>query len=101
MSEFAYLRDLTERGEDVDPTDVTRLIHFQPQQTSEDNQQNQTTIIPPDSSTWLPFIFVPLQTERCPRGRGGLYPFGEQGDKIFVPVQIFCPPVFVDVDREV
>ena len=51
MSEFAYLRDLTERGEDVDPTDVARLIHFQPQQTSEDNQQNQTTIIPPDSST--------------------------------------------------
>ena len=51
MSEFAYLRDLTERGEDVDPTDVARLIHFQPQQTSEDNQQNHTTIIPPDSST--------------------------------------------------
>ena len=50
MSEFAYLRDLTERGEDVDPTDVARLIHFQPQQTSEDNQQNHTTTIPPDSS---------------------------------------------------
>ena len=51
MSEFAYLRDLTERGEDVDPTDVARLIHFQPQQTSEDNQQNHTTVVPPDSST--------------------------------------------------
>ena len=51
MSEFAYLRDLTERGEDVDPTDVARLIHFQPQQTSEDNQQNQTTTKPPDPST--------------------------------------------------
>ena len=36
ISEFAYLRDLTERGEDVNLSDVPRLIHFQPQQINED-----------------------------------------------------------------
>ena len=36
ISEFAYLRDLTERGEDVNLSDVPRLIHFQPQQINDD-----------------------------------------------------------------
>ena len=36
ISEFAYMRDLTERGEDVNLSDVPRLIHFQPQQINDD-----------------------------------------------------------------
>jgi hypothetical protein len=50
MSEYAYMRDLTERGIDVDLNTVDQLIYVEPQQIDEEHQQNLSTVIPPEPS---------------------------------------------------
>ena len=50
MSEFAYMRDLTERGIDVDLNTVDQLIYVEPKQIDEEHQQNLSTVIPPEPS---------------------------------------------------
>ena len=48
MSDFAYMRDLTERGMDVDMNTVDSMIYLEPQQPDPEHQQQLATVIPPD-----------------------------------------------------
>ena len=50
MSEYAYMHDLTERGVDVDLDTVDNFIYVEPKQLDEEQQQNLTTVIPPEPS---------------------------------------------------